>query len=297
MVTPAKVPHRPYAVRGARKKSEEPSVTTVLKLTPKEGLPYGAARETSTFAVLHPDKWQHLRTEEAIDRIRRHFAGVWDGRAAMGTLAHAVNEAYCDGRDVDLEELVAHTIETDRNARTWKDRDLDDLIEQVLGYVLGLEKWWADFTPSHVQSEVVVRWPNLYIGQLDLRCQINGEDFLCDLKTVSHQEEDKGVYPESYALQLAAYGMAPETVHYALEPDKRLKPGHRVVEVGTGPWSRPQRYAVIHLRGDEEYTFYEIPVDRDVERTFLRLARAHPVVSRLSKVELARIGAKKEKVA
>lgn len=265
------VPHRPYSyIRGT-----EPSVTTILDLLPKPGLPWAAAKETAMFAVLHPDKWRHLPETDAIDVLRRHHKGVWDGRAANGTLAHAVNESYCAGEDVDLEKLVAWTIENDRNARTWADRDLDDLLESVLGYVLGLEKWWADFQPADVRSETVVRWPGLFIGQTDLRCTVGGDDWLWDLKTTNKQDEGSGVYTDSWTLQLALYGLGRETVSYRVDDAPELKRGFRVVETGTGEWSRPRRYGVIHLRGDEGYTAFEVDVTRDVERTALRLARAY----------------------
>lgn len=271
MLTALKVPHRPYSfIRGT-----EPSVTTILDLLPKPGLSWAAAKETALFAVLHPEKWQHLAENEAVDVLRRHHRGIWDGRAANGTLAHAVNEAYCAGEEVDLEALIEWTIDNDRNARTWADRDRSDLIEQVLGYVLGLEKWWVDFQPTDIRSEVVVRWPGLFIGQTDLRCTVNGEDFLWDVKTTARQEESSGVYADSWTLQLALYGMARETVSYTVTNAPEVKRGFRVDESGTGIWSRPQRYGVIHLRGDEEYTAYEVDVTRDVERTALRLARAY----------------------
>lgn len=270
MVVPEKV-HRPYSYI----KGTEPSATTILDLLPKPGLPWGAAKETAMFAVMYPDKWMHLPDDEAVDVLRRHHRGVWDSRAANGTLAHAVNESYCAGEDVDLEKLIDWTIQNDRAARTWVDRDRDDLIESVLGYVLGLEKWWADFTPAQVASEVVVRWPGLYIGQTDLRCTIDGHDWLIDLKTTGKATEGTGVYADSWTLQLALYGMARESVSYRVDPDPKIKRGWRPVETGTGPWSKPQRYGVIHLRGDEEYTFFELDVNRDVERTALRLARAY----------------------
>lgn len=250
-------------------------MTTILDMLPKPGLPWAAAKETALFAVRHPEKWQHLPEVDAVDVLRRHHRGIWDGRAANGTLAHAVNESYCAGSDVDLEKLIAWTVENDRNARTWADRDVDDLIEQVLGYVLGLEKWWAEYQPTMIRSEIVVRWPGLFIGQTDLRCMIGGEDWLWDLKTTAKLDEGSGVYGDSWALQLAMYGMGRETVAYAVDDAPDLKRGFRVRETGTGVWSRPERYGVIHLRGDEEYQAYEVDVTRDVERTAFRLARAY----------------------
>lgn len=267
----SELPHRPYSLL----RNQPPSVTTILSMLPKPGVPWAAAKEAAMFAVLHGDKWKHLPDDEAIEAIRKHPFGIWDGRAANGTLVHSVLESYCNGENVDLEKLIDRTIETDRNARTWKHRDPDDLVEMVLGYVLGIEAWLEDFQPRDVRSETVVRWPNLWIGQTDLRCLIDGEDWLWDLKSSHQQDDDKGVYGDSYALQLCMYGMARETVSYRLEDAPQLKRGFRVVETGTGPWSRPDRYGIIHLRGDERYTAYEVDVTRDIERTALRLARAY----------------------
>lgn len=263
--------HRPYShIRGT-----EPSVTTILDMLPKPGLPWGAARETAMFAVLHPDRWQHLSEPDAIDVLRRHHRGIWDGRAATGTLVHAVNEAYCAGEDVDLEKMILQTMDTDSKARTWRDRDPDDLTESVLGYVLGLERWWAHWRPSDIRSEVVVRWPGLYIGQTDMRCVIDGDDWLCDLKTTAKQDDGSGIYADSWTLQLALYGMARETVSYEVTDAPELKRGFRVVESGTGEWSLPERFGVVHLRGDEDYQFFELDVTRDVRRCAFRLARAY----------------------
>lgn len=280
------VPSRPYAVRGVRKSSEEPSVTTVLQMLPKPGIPWGAAQETSTFAVLHPEKWQHLPEAEAIDLLRKHHMGIWLGRAAMGThVVHGVAELFAAGVEVTastIERIVDDAIEHDSDARAWKDRDRDDLLEECFGYVLGVEQWFADMQPRNIRSEVVVRWPGLFIGSTDLRCDIANpetgeyEDWLLDWKSTARQSEDSGIYGDSWVLQLAMYGMAREEVLFEMQEDPKLRSGFRVVEVGTRPWTPPQRYGVIHLRGDENYTPFELDVTRDVQRTAVRLARAYP---------------------
>lgn len=270
------VPARPYAkIRGA-----EPSVTTILNLLPKPGLPWGAAKESARFAVLHPEKWRHLPDKEAVERIYQHHRGVWNGRAAMGTLCHSVNESYSKGHDVDIEALIQFTIENDPNARTWAERDWDELIETCLGYVLGIEKWWEDFQPRVTAAEQVVRMPGRYIGQTDWRGDIGGFDTLVDLKTTAKQDDGSGIYLDSWTLQLVAYGFAPETVEYeAYEEKGRTK----VREVGTGLWTPPERCAVLHLRGDESYAFYEIPADKAAHETFLHLADAHAWLRQLPK--------------
>lgn len=267
MTTTAPAPisvHRPYA----HVKGSEPSVTTAIGVMDKAGLAWGAAKETATFAVHHPDEWTHLEAADAVERLRTHHRGVWDGRAAMGTLAHSVLEVFAADDEIDIAHLVQHTIETDRNAKSWKSRQLDDVIEQALGYVLGIEAWWADYVPTGLLSEVVVRTPGKYIGQTDLRCTIASEDWLIDAKSTAQQAEGKGVYADSWTAQLNAYAFATETVEYAAryEGDKL-----KVEEIGTGPWTPPQRLGVLHLRGDESYSFYEIPLSKAHHDAFLSM--------------------------
>jgi hypothetical protein len=255
-------------------------VTTILGLTPKPGLPFAAARETAMFAYLHREKWEHLPIEEAVGVMRNHFRGIWNGRAAMGTLCHGVNEAFVRGEDVDIEHLVAHTIETDSNARTWAEQDRTDLIESCLGYVLGIEKWWAEFAPRVTAAEEVVRVPGKYIGQFDMRATIDGDDFLLDIKSTARQDDGTGIYTDSWLAQLNAYAWATEMVHYETFEERGRT---RVRESGTSPWTLPQRLGVIHLRGDEEYTFFELPLTEEARDAFLKMAEAYDWLRKLPK--------------
>jgi len=175
------VPARPYSkIRGT-----EPSVTTIIDILSKPGLSWGAARETAMYAVLHHDEWLHMDVADAIDKLRKHHAGIWNGRAAMGTLCHKVPEAFAAGEDIDIQALIEWTIAHDHNARTWKDRNADELTETALGYVLGIEAWWADHMPEVISTETVVRYPGKYIGTGDLRARIVGDDWLLDWKGLS----------------------------------------------------------------------------------------------------------------
>lgn len=260
--------HRPYS----RMRGQPPSVTTVLGLLAKPGLTWAAAKETALFAVLHPDQWRHLPPDEAVDRLRKHHDGLWKGRAAMGTLVHAANEAFCDGEEFDIEAAIDRLMATE-SPTVWKRMDRDDIVEQALGYILGLEKWWEDWQPDVYSAEAVVRVPGRYIGQADMgmRARILDADVLVDVKTTARQEEDKGLYVDSWTLQTAAYAYADEEVFYEEREDRRLRSGRRLVETGTGPWPAPDRCAIVHLRGDEEYAFFDLPVDRTVHAHFLHL--------------------------
>ena len=121
---------------------------------------------------------------EAVDRIRRQFKGVWDGRAAMGTIVHTVNEAWIHGESPDVEALVKAVPSFD-NQRSEK-------IEEANRYVDGLEKFWNDWSPTEFRSEDVVRQPGQYIGTRDLFGRLRGELSLIDLKTTAQQDTKKG---------------------------------------------------------------------------------------------------------
>ena len=252
---------RPYAhIRGS-----EPSVTTIIEsMLAKPGLTWAAARETAEFAVHHRDEWDGLETDAAVDRLRRHFRGVWDSRAAMGTAAHAVNEAWCRGEEVDLLALVGDMAETNRQARSWAGRE-EDVVRSLDLYVAGLEAFWSEWSPTTVRSEYVVRQPGIYIGTADWLVDMRGRRVLLDIKTTA--KPDGGIYADSWSLQLSAYRFARERVEFGWED------GHPV-ELGAHPNEIPDAAAVIHLRGDGRYALYEMQATLEMHETFLGLAAA-----------------------
>ena len=255
---------RPYSRIGGT----EPSVTTIIgDMLGKPGLPWAAARETALFAVHHRDEWSALGAEDAVDLLRRHHRGVWDSRAAMGTAAHAVNEAWCRGETVDLGAMVQEMAATERQARSWAGRE-DEVVAALDGYVAGLERFWTDWAPETVAVEYVVRTPGAYIGTADWCAVLDGRPLLLDIKTTAQQEGDKGIYHDSWALQLAAYRFGVEAVTYA--PDDK----GRLAEVGTGAVPETAGAAVIHLRGDGDYALLPLEADRAMHETFLNLAAA-----------------------
>lgn len=263
---------RPYS----RIKGSEPSVTTIIgEMTGKPGLSWGASKETALFAVHHQDQWIDLDPVDAVDRLRRHFQGIWDGRASMGTVAHAVNEAWCHGQTVDLSEMVAEMSETERSAKTWRGHEAD-IVSQLDGYVAGLEKFWHDWQPESIATEYVVRTPGVYIGTTDWLAEIGGRRLLLDIKSTAERDVTKGIYHESWALQLAAYRFAAETVTYG-ENDKG-KP----VELSSEPNHASDGAAVIHLRGDGEYVLYDVAADDNAYIAFIHMAEARKWVKALA---------------
>lgn len=262
---PVKFP-RPYAVRGsAAARNAEPSVTRGINLLEKPGLSWAAARETAMFAVHHRDEWEDLDPAEAVEVLRRHHRGVWDGRAAMGTLVHALNEAYVRGETVDLDAEVRRMAETEHAARGWRGRE-DEVIAQAVLYADGLDKFWQEWCPTECVSEEVVRTPGLYIGQCDMRCRlIDGRTARLDLKTTAEQDPAKAYYHDSWALQLAAYEHAPEVVIYGADEEGRP------VEIGTEPNPAHDVLAVVHLRGDGDYELLEVDGSDETLRAFVEL--------------------------
>lgn len=261
-----RTPARPYA-----RQRKWVSVTTANILD--KHLDWAASREAALFAVNHRDEWATLPEPDAVDRIRRHFRGVWDTRAAMGTLIHSVNEAWSWDEEPDLLALIEAA-----KVRLWKDRELE-AVGEANRYVNGLERFWLDFAPVTVATEEVVRDPvRGYIGQRDWVADIGGDRWLLDLKSTAQQDESKGIYVDSWRLQLAAYRHAPEIVLY--QPDG--------TEDGTHPNYPVDRCGVVLLRGDDSYTFYEVQADHAEHSVFLSMLGLHRWVNVDSKKPPAR---------
>lgn len=257
-----RTPPRPYA-----RQRKHTSVTTYLGAMGKDGLQHGAAKETAMFAFDLFDEWRLLEREEAIDRLRKHFIGLWDGRAAMGTLVHEVNERWTWGETADIDELVAEFAGREkRPVKIWQGRERFVAVE-AQGYVDGLERFWTDFQPTTVSTEEVVRRPGdeSYIGQRDWVADIDGQRTLLDMKTTANQDDAKGYYWDSWRLQLAAYRFAPEIVTYDDEGN----------ETGTLPNYPVDRCGVLHLRGGGHYSFFEVQAGPAELATFDDVCRVH----------------------
>ncbi len=256
------IPSRPYA----EVKGSEPSVTTILGVKNVPGLDWAAAKLTAEYAV-YEEEWMDANREAPVevDNLRRYFRGIWDGRAYMGTIVHAMLESWVKHETVDIHTLVdAHS--------PWQ-KVHDQKVDEAMGYVNGLAAWWDDAEPSDIRTEECIRTPGQYVGTRDLMCTINGQRWLLDLKTTAHKDPKKGVYGDSWALQLAAYRFATEVVTYEWveSRDSRGKPKN-VLAVKDAVENEPvDRCGIVHLRGDGKYTMFEVDADLDVYGTFTHL--------------------------
>lgn len=264
-VTPRRrTPARPYA----NKRNAPVSITTAISVLSKP-LEWGASKEAAIFATMHRDELAQLSDDDSIDRIRRHFRGVWDGRAGIGTLVHAVNEAWTWGETVDI------SAEVDRlaNARTravkiWQGHE-PEVVAVAGPYIDGLERFWNDFAPTTIATEEVVRHavePEApYIGQRDWVADCRGRRLLLEIKTTANQDGDKGLYWDSWRLQLAAQRFASHIVTYNDDG----------IEDGACLNYPVDACAVLHLRGDGRYQLFEVEVGPSEHYQFLKLVDLH----------------------
>lgn len=105
-----------------------------------------------------------------------------DNRAAMGTLAHDMVEAYLTGEEVDTSEYSAEAISAAENA------------------MLSFHAWAKDHTYKVLGVEMKMlsrRWR--VGGTCDIYWELDGVPTLTDLKT------GKGIYPD-HKCQAMAYG-------------------------------------------------------------------------------------------
>lgn len=292
---------RPYS----RNKDSEKSVTTIKgDMLSSNGLDWAAAKLTAERAIYCQDEWLPLvgqvatdskgKQEDAAMRLLRfHFREVWDGRASMGTALHQVNDEWCHGREADLPAIVAEIAET-YDGRAWRGQ-LEDVVNILDGYVAGLERFYADFTPTTIDSEYIVREPGLYIGTADWCAELHHAaistlglegPLVLDIKTTNQQEPGKGIYHEDWALQTAAYRWAREIVEFVPEgPKGKLVPGpvtpnHETVGAG-----------IIHLRGDGRYSFYVVDASEEMRDAFVHMAQARATLKALPKVPVSIEGA------
>lgn len=225
-----------YAVT-VRGKHTAPSVSMVLNTLNKPGLPWGAARETALFAVFHQDEWLHLDEQAAVDRLRTHHRGVWNGKAQRGTLVHDLALGWSRGEEVDVP------VECDP-------------------YMDALEAFYRDNAPQFVEMEQSVihdEKGSEFGGSFDAIIRFGAGDLAGQTLVVDYKTGQR--YPIETTMQLAAYRGCKKIGVY----------DEQGVLVDTRPMPATAGGAVLYLHDDGTYELLEVPANGDAFATFLRL--------------------------
>jgi len=172
------------------------SVTTVIGALDKPALVYWSAEETAKAAVAAANSLPTRIAEDGDEETVKWLTGARFRRprgqrtaAELGTSVHAACEEYA---------LSGIRPEVDA---------------EVLPFLDQFDRWLDQAQPSYQATEVCVYHPGYgYAGQADAFLTIDGVRFLTDYKTSRTSFDKRGYarkpYPESVALQLAAYRYA-----------------------------------------------------------------------------------------
>ena len=217
-------------------KAIAPSVSMVKSVAgPGEALAWGASKEAALFAVHHRAELDPLEPPEQIDRIRKHFKGVWGEKAARGTTVHDLASRWANGETVDCPPECAP-------------------------YLDALEAFWLDHSPKwlHNERSVVHNVEGLeYGGTFDAIATLaDGRDWTLDFKTGKR-------YPVDVILQMAAYRYA--TALAVVDETGTF--------VDTEPMPEVDTCGVLYLHDDRTYELLELPADRTAHEAFLNLRR------------------------
>lgn len=92
------------------------------------------------------------------------------------------------------------------NLRADRRLDISDLPEEIMLASLAFESWYLSTNPTVIATEkVVYSRKQQYAGTYDSILQINGKNYLCDLKTTNASRvAPHGIYAD-YFIQLGAY--------------------------------------------------------------------------------------------
>ena len=225
-----------YAVKVGGKHTA-PSVSTVIGVLNKPGLPWGAARETALFAVFHRSEWADLEPQDAIDRLRKHHRGVWDDKARRGTLVHDLALGWSQGREVDVPA-------------------------ECDPYMDALEAFYGDNRPEFVECEQSVIYDEKgheFGGSFDALIRFGAGEFAGRTLVVDYKTG--GRYPIETTMQLAAYRSCKKIGVY-------VEAGELV---STRPMPATGGGAVLYLHDDGTYELLEVPATGDAFAAFLRL--------------------------
>jgi hypothetical protein len=239
----------------------------VLGIIDKPGLSWGAARETANYAVHHQNAWVDLPSDVAVQRLYRHHRGIWDHRALVGSALHTINAAWCDGKTIQVKNLVDEMCE---GSRLWARKDRKDIYGELIVMSDGLADAWRSLRPETLSFEQVVRHRNGnpaldYVGQTDWRALVAGRPTLLELKTTGGTEPGTRKYWDLWRLQLAAYRFATEAVAYDDHDEER----------GSSPLPEVDQCLVVHLYGNGRFQVDPVRVEKEEHDVFLDLRQAY----------------------
>lgn len=174
-----------YKVTMESGETKPKGVTTVLSKTLAKDLMQWAA----DMAADYLREKLPVITEEDLQAAAKAYTVKRDSGASTGTEAHALVETYLKGQPVSL----AGSSEEAKNAYE------------------AFVKWFEEATPTVIGvEEVIYSVEHQYAGTYDCLLEIDGVNYLCDLKTTNaSRKAPNGVYAENF-VQLGAYARAHE---------------------------------------------------------------------------------------
>lgn len=224
-------PNGRYYIHPGRPGESVPSITNIIGMKNKPGIPYWYAKTVANYAADHRERLATMSREEAFSLCRyTPFTDRDDTPSVIGDIVHGWIERHVKG-DAPSDAEVGQAHVTARHM--WE----------------SFTKFVGHHSPEFTASEFTV-WSNAhgYAGTGDLTMKINGWHILADTKT------GERVYPET-AMQLAALGNA----------DVMLDTEGREM-----PVPKYDRYAILHLR-PKSWTLYPVEKIDEAFECFLAL--------------------------
>lgn len=258
MTNPAARVRGRYAVRPGEKPSA-PTVSTIVNMLNKPGLPWGAAKETALFAIHHQEEWIDLDTDAAYERLRKHHRGVWDDKAARGSMVHDFALTWSQGAEVECPP------------------DCGPYLDALEAFYKEHEPTWLAVERSVVYAEEGSEYGGTpdCIGRLK-----DGRTLILDWKTGQR-------YPIETTMQLAAYRFADGFgVYDAFGTLVEVEPLPQIDAAG-----------VVYLHDDGTFELLEVPADETAHETFLSLRRVWGWQKEMTKWEKANPAPEKEVAA
>ena len=158
---------------GKSGKEVYPSVTTIIGIIAKPALITWGARQAATVALNDPSLDINEVVSLAFSRKKE--------KGDIGTTVHSITKAIAEG--------------------TFDTKTIDNIDEELRGYVKGYIDWYMTYKPRILYAETKIWSDELGLaGTLDAIWDINGEIYLTDTKT------SKNIYKE-VKIQLSAYAI------------------------------------------------------------------------------------------